>query len=239
MIDMLLFDLGLRDYGEVWAFQKQLVLLRSRERVQDSLILVEHPHVITVGRRGKRENVLVQDLPVYEIERGGDVTYHGPGQLVGYPILSLEEHALDIQAYLRSLEEVLIRAVREFGVDAGRGKQTGVWVQDRKLASIGVAIQHWITFHGFALNVNTDLQHFQRIRPCGLEPSVITSMKEVLGFPLDFDAVKHTVKAKFAEVFACQWEPAERLQHNGSEEVAQERPQKPPVSVAHSFLLLA
>jgi lipoate-protein ligase B len=172
------------------------------EDISDSLILVEHPHVFTLGRRGDRSNLLSDDLPVYQVERGGDVTYHGPGQLVGYPILKLQGPEQDIHNYLSRLEEVLIRTVSEFGLNARHSeRQTGVWIGEKKIASIGVAIKSWVTYHGFALNVNTDLSYFSKIRPCGLESSTLTSMRALLGKPLEMEEVKTKVKGYFSSVF--------------------------------------
>ncbi len=164
--------------------------------------MVEHPHVFTLGRRGDRSNLLSDELPVYQVERGGDVTYHGPGQLVGYPILKLDGFEQDIRNYLSRLEEVLIDTVAEFGLKAEHSeRQTGVWVGEKKLASIGVAIKSWVTYHGFALNVNTDLSYFGKIRPCGLESSTLTSMKSIIGRQVEMAKVKAKVKRHFARVF--------------------------------------
>src|SRR4051812_13749319 len=165
-------DLGLREYGEVWELQRQLVAARQRDEIPDTLVLVEHPHVLTLGRGTHKENLVRPgDLPVFEIERGGDVTYHGPGQLVGYPIFLLRQHERDLHAYLRGLEEGLIRALAEQGLPAGRRPGwTGVWTEGepaRKLASIGVAVKRWVPLHGFPLNVATDLARFLAINPCG------------------------------------------------------------------------
>jgi lipoate-protein ligase B len=208
-------DLGVREYGEVWALQRELVAARQRDEVPDTLLMVEHPHVVTLGRSSRLENlVAVADLPVFEIERGGDVTYHGPGQLVGYPILLLREGERDLHRYLRNIEETLIRAVGDLGVAAGRNPGwTGVWTEPapegdegaagprRKLASIGVAVKRWVTLHGFALNVSTDLARFAAINPCGLEAGVMGSLGSVLGHPPAMESVKNRVKSRFAEVF--------------------------------------
>ena len=191
--------------------QRELVAARQRDEVPDTLLLVEHPHVITLGRGTHRENLLaVGDIPTFEIERGGDVTYHGPGQLVGYPIFLLRPDEHDLRRYLRNLEEALLRTVADFGVAGGRNEGwTGVWTAGavgdggarRKLASIGVAVKRWVTMHGFALNVSTDLSHFAAINPCGLEATVMASMSSVLGRPIEMDAVKARVRAHVAEVF--------------------------------------
>jgi lipoate-protein ligase B len=201
-----LLDLGTREYGEVWALQKELVGKRQRDEIPDTLLLVEHPHVITLGRGTHKENVLAPgDTPLFEIERGGDVTYHGPGQLVGYPIFLLREAERDLHVYLRNLEEALIRALGRFGI-AGERKAgwTGVWTPGgaRKLASIGVAVKRWVTLHGFALNVSTDLARFAAINPCGLEAAVMGSMESVLGGEVSFADVKAAARDELGAVFA-------------------------------------
>ena len=189
---MHLEDLGLRDYREVWDLQHRLVEERLADRIGDTLLLVEHPHVITLGRRGKREDVLDPAIPVYEVERGGEATYHGPGQLVGYPIVKLPER-LEIKRFVTGLQEMLIAVANEFGVAAGPGPQTGVWVEGRKLASIGVAVNRNVTYHGFALNVNTDLAYFLKCRPCGYGGEVMTSLERELGAPVEIERVKAAV----------------------------------------------
>ncbi|MFQ6012966.1 MAG: lipoyl(octanoyl) transferase LipB [Thermoplasmata archaeon] len=201
-------DLGLRDYGEVWAFQQRLVAQRLAGRAPDTLLLVEHPAVYTVGRRGGEEGLEGLGLPVYHVERGGEVTHHGPGQLVGYPILALAEGKLEVKAFIRSLEEILIRTVADFGLSGERGVHAGVWIGPKKLASIGVAIRHHVTYHGFALNVNNDLAPFLRICPCGLEGSALTSMTEVLGRDVDVGAVKPSLLRHFADVLERTLEPS-------------------------------
>jgi lipoate-protein ligase B len=200
-----LLDLGTREYGEVWALQKELVGKRQRDEIPDTLVLVEHPHVITLGRGTHQENVLAPgDTPLFEIERGGDVTYHGPGQLVGYPIFLLRPEERDLHVYLRNLEEALIRAVGRFGIPGERKEGwTGVWASGgaRKLASIGVAVKKWVTLHGFALNVSTDLARFAAINPCGLEATAMGSMESVLGRPVPFGEVKVAARDDLAAVF--------------------------------------
>jgi len=197
-----LLDLGVRDYAETWNLQKYLVHLRQRGRVPDVLILVEHPHTITVGRHHDPENVLTSELPIFEVERGGDATYHGAGQIVGYPIVSLSELKRDIGSYLRALEGVIIGAAAELGVRAERIRgQTGVWVGDKKLASIGIAVQRWVAFHGFALNGNTDLSYFNHIRPCGFPSSIMTSLQQILGHNVDEGFVRELVCTQFEKVF--------------------------------------
>jgi len=200
-------DLGSGRYEEVWELQKELVAARANDSSPDTLILVEHEHVVTLGRKTSVENFRPQGVPVYNVERGGDATYHGPGQLVGYPILKLQDH--DVHGYLRMLEEVLIRVTRSYGINGERRVgQTGVWVGERKVASIGVAVSNWVTYHGFALNVNPDLTYFRLIRPCGLDPSVITSMVELIGGPVPMEEVKVRVTREFSSVFGMELAPS-------------------------------
>jgi lipoate-protein ligase B len=200
-----LLDLGTREYGAVWELQRELVGKRQRDEIPDTLILVEHPHVITKGRGTHAENVLAPgDTPIFEIERGGDVTYHGPGQLVGYPIFLLRQPERDLHLYLRNLEESLIRAVGRFGI-AGERKEgwTGVWTANgaSKLASIGVAVKKWVTLHGFALNVSTDLGRFGAINPCGLNATAMGSMESTLSRPVSLDEVKAATRDELSAVF--------------------------------------
>ncbi|MBI3018608.1 MAG: lipoyl(octanoyl) transferase LipB [Deltaproteobacteria bacterium] len=170
-------DLEVKDYQEVWQLQKELVAHRIENKIPDTLLLVEHPHVITKGRRSKASDVVNPKVPVFEVERGGEVTYHGPGQLVCYPIFYLGHHA-GVKQYMRSLEEVVIQTLEHFDIRGERKEGcTGVWVENKKIASLGVAVKKWVTYHGLALNVNTDLSYFQMINPCGLDCSVMTSMQ--------------------------------------------------------------
>jgi lipoate-protein ligase B len=205
-----LMDLGTREFGEVWALQRELVAQRQRDEIPDTLILVEHPHVITLGRGTHKENLLATgDTPTFEIERGGDVTYHGPGQLVGYPIFLLRQPERDLHVYLRNLEEALIRTVSRFGIPGARKEGwTGVWTAaaDRKLASIGVAVKRWVTLHGFALNVSTDLTRFAAINPCGLEATTMGSMQSVLDRPVSFTEVKTAARDEMGAVFGRTFE---------------------------------
>ncbi len=200
-----LVDLGVRDFAEVWAHQRELLTARQKDEIPDTLLFVEHPHVITAGRSAHKENLLaIGDVPVFEIERGGDVTYHGPGQVVGYPIFLLRAEERDLHVYLRNLEEAIIRACARFGLPGERKSGwTGVWTAGgaRKLASIGVAVKRWVTMHGFALNVSTDLGRFGAINPCGLDAAVMGSMSGELGRPVEVAAVKDALRGTFAEVF--------------------------------------
>ena len=197
-----LLDLGLKEYGEVLELQRKLVDLRARKLIPDTLIIVEHPHVFTVGKAvaGETPNQ-VDGVPVFRIERGGQWTYHGLGQLVGYPILDLNARARDIHGFLRGIEQALILTIGDFGIIGGRGEQTGVWVGRKKIASIGAAIRNWISFHGFALNINTDLNYFHKISPCGFHGSTMTSMKAELGHDVNFGEVKQRLLDGFEKTF--------------------------------------
>jgi lipoyl(octanoyl) transferase len=198
-------DLGTREFGAVWRLQLELVAARQKGEIPDTLVLVEHPHVITMGRGARKENLLApDDIPVFAIERGGDVTYHGPGQLVGYPIFQLGER--DLHLYLRRLEEVIIRTAADLGVTAERREgATGVWTSrppPRKLASLGVAVKRgWVTLHGLALNVATDLGRFSAINPCGFDAAVMTSLSAELGRAITVAEVAPPLVGHVAEVF--------------------------------------
>jgi lipoyl(octanoyl) transferase len=203
--------LGTVDYQAALDLQKQLVDERKQGGISDQLLLLEHPHVITLGARNhnSRSNVLEtpealarKGVALFETGRGGDVTYHGPGQLVGYPILELPKDRRDVHRYVRDLEEVLIQAVSDFGITAVRiPGLTGIWVDDRKLAAIGVRISRWVTSHGFALNVSTDLSRFELIVPCGIADKGVTSMDRLLGRPAPMDEVADSVVRAFQGVF--------------------------------------
>lgn len=196
------YDLGIKDYQEVWELQKNLQKLVAEEKEKEALILVEHPHVITRGRGFKGNTMGTTLLAVYDVERGGDVTYHGPGQLVGYPILNLKEKRLKVLDYVRDLENLLIETLSGFGIRSQTQRGfTGVWAGSKKIASIGIAVSRWVTYHGFALNVKTDLSYFRQIYPCGLQPSVLTSMEKILSRPVDMEKVKESLKASFEKKF--------------------------------------
>jgi len=192
-----LLDFGRMEYGKALGLQKELASMRAKGEIPDTLVLLEHDHVITLGRKTTPANFKPQDIPVFEVERGGDATYHGPGQLVGYPIVLLTDH--DVRRHVRNMEEAIIRTARAFEVEGERLEgHPGIWVGGKKLASIGVAVTDWVTYHGFALNVNTDLTYFEHIRPCGLDPSAMTSMQKIKGERLPFDEVK----ARFAREYS-------------------------------------
>jgi lipoyl(octanoyl) transferase len=203
--------LGVVEYQAALDLQKELVDQRKQGLIPDQLLLLEHPHVITLGARNhnSRSNVLEtpeslarQGVALFETGRGGDVTYHGPGQLVGYPILELPKDRRDVHRYVRDLEEVLIQAVSDFGVAATRIRGlTGIWVGDEKLAAIGVRISRWVTSHGFALNVGTDLSRFGLIVPCGITGKGVTSLERLLGRHVPMDEVATSVAARFQAVF--------------------------------------
>ena len=184
---------------------------RQAGTIPDTLVLVEHPDTITMGRSARQDNVVqAGEIPVFAIERGGDVTYHGPGQLVAYPIFHLRESERDLHRYLHGLEETMLRTLADFGITAARRPGlTGVWTANEtaphKLASIGVAVRKWVTLHGLALNVNTDLARFGAIHPCGLDASVMTSMADELGRKVSFTAVKNTLAKHLAAVFDREW----------------------------------
>ena len=215
-------ELGRVDYAAALALQKQLVSERKDGAIPDQLLLLEHPHVITLGRNGRPENLLAGSgvleragIAFFPTDRGGDITYHGPGQLVGYPILDLREWKRDVGAYVRAVEQVIIDTLGDFGIIAGRiPKLTGVWVEERKIAAFGVHISRWVTSHGFALNVNTDLRYFQYIVPCGLTKPV-TSMA-VSGARTDVAAVSRILASHFGRVFGFEMiEEAVAASHKG------------------------
>jgi len=209
-----LVDLGVREYGATWALQRALVGRRQAGEIDDVILFVEHPHVFTVGRAARDASNLLApgEVPVFEIERGGDVTYHGPGQLVVYPILQLRERdpaERDLHKYLRGLEEALISTAAAFGLaGARRPGFTGMWVGEHKLASIGVAVKRWVTLHGLALNVATDLGYFARINPCGLDAAVMSSLARETGRAIAIADAKATLAPALADALGRQLVPA-------------------------------
>lgn len=204
-----LIDLGLIPYTETLTMQRRLATLRAEDRLGDVLLLVEHPPVITLGRAGKKAHLRVPEpslaalgIEFFEVERGGDMTYHGPGQLVGYPILNLVEHGRDLHRYLRQLEEVLIMTLSDFGIAAGRSLgRTGVWVGEEKIASLGIHVSRWVTRHGFALNINMDLAPFEMIVPCGIQGVKMTSMTQELSRPISVRDVMVVLSERFEVEF--------------------------------------
>lgn len=221
-------DLGTRDYKDTWNYQEELfkviVDTKIRNRRQDTDIItdnyflyVSHPHVYTLGKSGDFDNLLLSEQQLaakgaafYKINRGGDITYHGPGQIVGYPILDLENFFTDIHKYLRFLEEAVILTLKEYGLESGRSDgETGVWLGvgtpfARKICAMGVRASRWVTMHGFALNTNVDLGYFDHIIPCGIRGKAVTSMHVELGKPVDEAEVKNKILAHFAELFQAE-----------------------------------
>ncbi len=207
-----IIDLGLIDYAEALALQKRVVAARKADAIEDALLVCEHPHVITQGRNGKREHLLVSEhvlrqkgMDYYETSRGGDITYHGPGQIVGYPILNLGAIRRDVVWYVRTLEEAMIRATAEFGISAERvAGKTGIWVRagntEEKLAAIGVHISRWVTSHGFAYNVSTDLRNFDLIVPCGIADRKATSLEKLLGRRIEVEEVAPRIAKHLGEL---------------------------------------
>jgi lipoyl(octanoyl) transferase len=223
-------DLGLLDYKACWDYQEKLFNKTIQQKISNRnlteeaqvptdnfLLFVEHPHVFTLGKSGDESNLLVNEEQLeeknasyYKINRGGDITYHGPGQLVGYPILDLDNFFTDIHKYLRLLEETIILTLNDYGIIAGRSSgETGVWldsedpVKARKICAMGVRCSRWVTMHGFGFNVNSDLNYFSNIIPCGIQNKAVTSMEKELGKKVDINQVKQKIKIYFSELFDC------------------------------------
>ncbi|MDH3197496.1 MAG: lipoyl(octanoyl) transferase LipB [Candidatus Krumholzibacteria bacterium] len=202
-------DIGRMPYAQAFALQKREVARLQRDAGDEVLYLVEHPHVITVGRNATGEAILAdrrlvegRGVEIAQTDRGGDVTYHGPGQLVGYPLLRLDDGRRDIRRYVHDLEEMLIRALADFGIHAERhAVHRGVWTNGRKIASLGIRIARWVTSHGFAFNVSTDLSYFSLIQPCGIQGCEMTSIEREIGNQISRDEAIQRVIARFAEVF--------------------------------------
>ena len=205
-------QLGRIEFHEAYELQRKLLQERLEGRITDTLLLLEHPPTITVGKSGKLENVLESParlasagVSLIFTDRGGDVTYHGPGQIVGYPILDLRERNRDIHQYVHNLEEVLIRTLADYGIKSGRDhNHAGVWTNNMEIAALGLSVRKWITMHGFALNVNTDLDHFSLINPCGFTNKTATSMARLLGRELPNEEVLERLLDRFAEVFKAK-----------------------------------
>ncbi|HTR80135.1 MAG TPA: lipoyl(octanoyl) transferase LipB [Bacteroidota bacterium] len=210
MNQLLTIHIGRTRYAEAWELQRKIFSARLAQRIPDVLLLTEHEPVYTLGKGADANHLLANDqelrsknIDLFNIDRGGDVTFHGPGQLVGYPILDLNDHYLDIHRYLRDIEEVLIRTAAEFGIRAQRSEgYTGVWAGNDKLAAIGVKVSRWVTMHGFALNVNTDLSYFDRIIPCGIFHKGITSLQTLLGHDVSMQEVERNIIHNFESVFS-------------------------------------
>jgi lipoyl(octanoyl) transferase len=198
-------DWGVREYRDSLEAMRALVRARRAGEVEDTLILVEHPAVITVGVEGDDGSAASSGLPVVAVERGGHATYHGPGQLVGYPIVDLAPRGRDVRRFVHDVEELVIRSLADFGLEGSHvhGRR-GVWIAgERKIASIGIAVDHWVTFHGFALNVDPDLAAFGRFRPCGFDGAVMTSIARETGRPLGVEAVCPSVRAAWDRIFSA------------------------------------
>ncbi len=208
-MEVLVANIGLTDYREAWQLQRAIFDTRVEGQIRDVLLLTEHNHVYTIGKSGNENHLLASDeelkqkkVDVYKIDRGGDITYHGTGQLVGYPILDLKNYYLDVHRYLRDLEEVIIRTLAAYGIRGTRQeKMTGVWVNDEKIAAIGIKVSRWVTMHGFAFNVKPDLSFFDRIIPCGIFHKGVTSMENILSKEIDINEVAQQLIKSFAEVF--------------------------------------
>jgi lipoyl(octanoyl) transferase len=217
-------ELGLVPYESACALQRRLVESRKAGGIPDVLLLCEHPHVITLGRNGKREHLLASErllaqrnIAFHPTDRGGDITYHGPGQIVGYPILDLTEHRRDVRWYVAQIEEVMLRATSDFGVPAMRVEgRHGVWVDtpagQEKLAALGVHLSRWVTSHGFAYNVSTDLRYFEFIVPCGMAGKRATSLERVLGRSVPRQEVSSRLTAHFGKVFGLEMVPVSARQ---------------------------
>jgi lipoyl(octanoyl) transferase len=220
MNEVVLEDVGESRYKEVWDYQEKLLkenvtAKTSKQRVVNYLLFTEHYPVYTLGKNGKAENVLLNEeerlkrgIEYFHINRGGDITFHGPGQLVGYPIFDLDQFKTDLSWYLRSLEEVIILTIAEYGLKGERSKgETGVWIEpmskgwERKICAMGIRCSRWVTMHGFAFNVNTDLSYFDHIIPCGIQDKKVTSLKAELGYTVSMAEVKEKVKSNFEKVF--------------------------------------
>jgi len=202
-------DLGFIDYKEAWDLQYKIHTSRVQGNVKDHFLLLEHPNTYTLGKTADKSNLIgneeylkEKNISVYDIDRGGDITYHGPGQIVGYPIINLNDWKQDTHKYLRALEEMIIRVCLEFGLIGRRDTEfTGVWIEDRKIAAIGIKVSRWVTMHGFAFNINTDLSLFNGIIPCGISNKAVTSLRKEIDKPVEIDFVKSLILKHFTEVF--------------------------------------
>ncbi len=208
------YQLGLVGYGEAYHLQEELQQRRLEGKITDTLLLLEHPPTITMGKSGRVENVLAsqsqlaeEGISLFFSDRGGDVTYHGPGQLVGYPVFDLRERGRDVHQYLHNLEEVIILTLKDFGIKGIRDvSHAGVWVEGEEVAAIGLSLRKWITRHGFALNVNTELRYFSLINPCGFSDRKATSISHLLGRGIPMPVVMERLLAHFSGVFAVRLE---------------------------------
>ncbi len=207
-------DLGLMEYQKAWDLQHLIWSGRAEGKLPDMLLILEHPHVITLGRRGNRSHLKVPPetleelkISVFHVERGGDITYHGPGQMVVYPILDLRDYGYRVIRYVDQLEEMILHVLRDFGIEGEKDSSNrGVWAKGGKIASIGVAIKRWVSFHGVALNYETDLKYFDLMDPCGLVGEKMTSMAKILGKEISREALKERIIFHFKEIFNRDWE---------------------------------
>ncbi|WKZ70736.1 MAG: lipoyl(octanoyl) transferase LipB [Melioribacteraceae bacterium] len=203
-------DLDFIDYDKAWDLQKEIFKLRTGDEINDTFFLLEHPHTYTLGKTADKKNLISNEaflnkygIKVYDIDRGGDITYHGPGQIVGYPIIKLSEWKEDTHLYLRNLEQIIIDVCSDYGLQTGRiDGLTGVWIEDRKIAAIGIKVSRWITMHGFAFNINTDLNLFNGIIPCGITNKKVTSLQHELGKEVSINEVKEKLVEKFKHAFS-------------------------------------
>jgi len=201
--------LGFIDYDKAWRLQKAVFERRVKDEIGDVLFLLEHPNTYTLGKVAKREHLVGNEdylkehnFSVYDIDRGGDITYHGPGQIVGYPIINLGDWQKDTHLYLRSLEETIMQVCGEYGLKTSRNeKYTGVWIEDRKIAAIGIKVSRWITMHGFAFNINTNLNYFDGIIPCGIKDKDVTSLQREFNRIFEISDVKELLLKRFAQIF--------------------------------------
>jgi lipoyl(octanoyl) transferase len=225
-------DIGLKDYQQAWDYQaslfEQILATKTanrdlpadaQQRTDNYLVFCEHPHVFTLGKSGHEENLIIPkeelsdvQATYYRVNRGGDITYHGPGQIVGYPIIDMENFFTDIHRYMRFMEEAVIQTLREYNIEAGRSPgQTGVWLDPedflraRKICALGVRTSRWVTMHGFAFNVNPDLRYFGYIVPCGIQDKAVTSLEQELGKKVDLEEVKQILKEKIRAQFDMEW----------------------------------
>ena len=201
-----ILDLGLSDYNETWKLQKQLQSKRILGEIKDHLLLVEHPPVFTLGKNASKEHIIsnLDDVSIIQTDRGGNITFHGPGQLVGYPILDLNHYKRSITWYMRELEQLIIDFLLEYDIDANRKKGlTGIWVKNKKIAALGVRISKWVTMHGFSLNINPDLNYYEYIIPCGIKEYGVTSMAKIMDSEVpSMGEIKTKMKERFTKNFS-------------------------------------
>ena len=201
MNNLNILELGLVEYQYALKLQKKLVKERRNNSIPDTLLLLEHPDVITLGKQTKDKDVIEQSIPIVKIDRGGRATYHGPGQLIGYIIMDLKKKGITIPVLITKIHEILITTLREFNIPAERKESPGIWIDQKKIASIGLSVKNWITYHGFSLNINTDLDKFNMIRPCGFDGQIMTSIKLNNNKTISSKEIKSSVIKNFSEIF--------------------------------------